>query len=49
MLTTLIAQSTLIEVIKQRHSEDSYLWKIYEEIEMNPKLNFTLRNGALEF
>ena len=49
ILTTMITQLALIEVLKQRQPKDSYLWEIYEEIEVNPKLDFTLRNGALEF
>ena len=32
MLTTMITQLALIEVMKQRELEDPYLWKIYEEM-----------------
>ncbi|GFY95411.1 hypothetical protein Acr_10g0007960 [Actinidia rufa] len=42
ILTTMIAQPTLIEVVKQRYLEDPYLWKIYEEMEVNLKPDFTL-------
>ena len=49
MLATMIAQPALIKIVKQRQLEDSYLWKIYEEIQINLKLDFTLRNGALKF
>ena len=49
MLTAMIAQPTLIEVVKQRQSKDPYLWKIYEELGTNPKPDFTLQNGALKF
>ena len=49
MLTTMIAQPALIEIVRQRQLEDPYLWKIYEEMEINSKLDFTLRNGALKF
>ena len=42
ILTTMITQLALIEVIKQRQSEDPYLWKIYEEMEVNLKTDFTL-------
>ena len=41
MLTTMIAQSALIEVVKQLQLEELYLWKIYEEMEVNPKPDFT--------
>ena len=49
MLATMIAQPTLIEIIKQRQPEDPYLWKVYEKIQINLKPNFTLQNGALKF
>ena len=49
MLTAMIAEPTLIEIIKQRQPEDPYLWKTYEELGTNPKPNFTLQNGALRF
>ena len=49
MLATMIAQPTLIEVVKQLQQKDPYLWKIYEEMEVNPKPDFTLQNGAIEF
>ena len=42
MLATMIAQLTLIEVLKQRQTEESYLWKVYEEMGVNPKPDFTL-------
>ena len=45
----MITQLALIEVIKQRQPEDPHLWKIYEKMEINPKPDFTLRNGVLEF
>ena len=45
----MIAQPTLVEVVKKWQPEDSYLWKIYEKMEVNPKPNFTLQNGDLEF
>ena len=41
-LTTMIAQPMLIKVVKQRQSEDPYLWKIYEEMQINLKLDFNL-------
>ena len=41
-LTTMIAQSVLIEVMRQQQLEDPYLWKIYEEMEVNLKPDFTL-------
>ena len=47
MLTMMIAQQTLIEVVKQWQPKNPYLWKIYKEIEANPKLDFILWNGAL--
>ena len=49
MLINMIAQSALIEVIKQQQPEDPYLWKIYEEMEVNLKPDFTLQDGALKF
>ena len=49
VLATIIAQPTLIEVVKQRQPEDPYLWKVYEEMGVNPKPGFTLQNEALEF
>lgn len=49
MLATVIAQPTLIEVVKQRQPEDLYLWKVYEEWETKPKPDFTLLDGALRF
>ncbi|GFS42569.1 hypothetical protein Acr_00g0080620 [Actinidia rufa] len=49
MLTTMIAQPTLIEIVKQRQPEDPYLWKVYEEMLVNPKLDFTLQDKALRF
>ena len=47
----MIAQPALIEVVKQRQPEDLYLWKIYEEIQINLnfKTDFTLQNLALKF
>ncbi|GFY87122.1 hypothetical protein Acr_05g0007610 [Actinidia rufa] len=47
MLTTMIAQPTLMEIVKQRQPEDPYLWKVYEEILVNPKPDFTLQDKAL--
>ena len=41
MFTTMIAQLTLMEIVKQRQSEDLYLWKVYEEMLVNSKLDFT--------
>ncbi|GFS36587.1 hypothetical protein Acr_00g0046810 [Actinidia rufa] len=49
MLTTMIAQPTLIEIVKQRQPEDPYLWKVYEEMLVNPKPDFTLQDKALSF
>ncbi|GFZ15866.1 hypothetical protein Acr_25g0002750 [Actinidia rufa] len=49
MLTTMIAQPTLIEIVKQRQPEDPYLWKVYEEMLVNPKPDFTLQDRALKF
>ncbi|GFS36766.1 hypothetical protein Acr_00g0047920 [Actinidia rufa] len=49
MLTTMIAQPTLIEIVKRRQPEDPYLWKVYEEMLVNPKLDFTLQDKALRF
>ena len=49
MLTTMIAQPTLIEIVKQRQPEDPYLWKVYEEMLVNSKPDFTLQDGALKF
>ncbi|GFY97645.1 hypothetical protein Acr_12g0001860 [Actinidia rufa] len=49
MLTTMIAQPTLIEIVKQRQPEDPYLWKVYEEMLVNPKPDFTLQDKALRF
>ncbi|GFZ05260.1 hypothetical protein Acr_17g0008320 [Actinidia rufa] len=49
MLTTMIAQPTLIEIVKQRQPEDPYLCKVYEEMLVNPKPDFTLQDRALKF
>ncbi|GFS41553.1 hypothetical protein Acr_00g0075070 [Actinidia rufa] len=49
MLTTMIAQPTLIEIVKRRQPEDPYLWKVYEEMLVNPKPDFTLQDRALSF
>ncbi|GFS35910.1 hypothetical protein Acr_00g0042620 [Actinidia rufa] len=49
MLTTMIAQPTLIEIVKQRQPEDPDLWKVYEEMLVNPKPDFTLQDRALRF
>ncbi|GFZ06811.1 hypothetical protein Acr_18g0009810 [Actinidia rufa] len=49
MLTALIAQPTLIEIVKHRQPKDLNLWKIYEEMMVNPKPDFALQNGALKF
>ncbi|GFZ12689.1 hypothetical protein Acr_23g0010740 [Actinidia rufa] len=49
MLTTMIAQPTLMEIVKQRQLEDPYLWKVYEEMLVNPKPDFTLQDRALRF
>ena len=49
MLTALIAQPMLIKIVKHRQSKDPYLWKIYEEMMVNPKPDFALQNGALKF
>ncbi|GFS32089.1 hypothetical protein Acr_00g0020760 [Actinidia rufa] len=49
MLTAIIAQPTLMETVKQRQPEDPYLWKVYEEMLVNPKPNFTLQDKALRF
>ena len=43
MLTTMITQLALIKAVKQRKPENSYLWKIYEEMQINPKLDFILQ------
>ncbi|GFZ10843.1 hypothetical protein Acr_22g0002410 [Actinidia rufa] len=48
MLTTIITQSTMIEIVKQRQLEDPYLWKVYKEMLVNPKSDFTLQDGALK-
>ena len=42
ILATMIAKPTLIELVKQQQPEDPYLWKIYEEMEVNTKPDFTL-------
>ncbi|GFY87070.1 hypothetical protein Acr_05g0007090 [Actinidia rufa] len=49
MLIAIIAQPTLMETVKQRQPEDPYLWKVYEEMLVNPKPNFTLQDKALRF
>ena len=49
ILTTMITQPALIEVIKQRQPKDPYLWKIYKKMKVNSKPNFTLQDGALKF
>ncbi|GFZ19727.1 hypothetical protein Acr_28g0004320 [Actinidia rufa] len=49
MLTTMIAQPTLMEIVKRRQPEDPYLWKVYEEMLVNPKPDFTLQDRALKF
>ncbi|GFZ03498.1 hypothetical protein Acr_16g0001220 [Actinidia rufa] len=49
MLTTMIAQPTLVEIVKRRQPEDPYLWKVYEEMLVNPKPDFTLQDRALRF
>ena len=49
MFTTMIAQLTLIEIVKQWQPKDMYLWKVYEEMLVNPKLDFTLQDEALKF
>ena len=49
IFTAMIAQPTLMEVVKLRQPEDPYLWKIYEEMIENPKPDFTLQDGALKF
>ena len=41
MLTTMIAQFALIEVVKKLQLEELYLWKIYEEMKVNSKPDFT--------
>ena len=39
----------LIEIVKHRQPEDPYLWKICEEMIVNPNPNFALQNGTLKF
>ena len=35
--------------MKLRQLEDPYLWKIYNEMEVNPKSDFILQDKALKF
>ena len=49
MLTAMIAQPTLIEVVKHRQSEHPCSWKSYEEMQINLKPDFTLQDRVLRF
>ena len=49
MLTNMIAQLIFIEVITQQQLEDPYLWKIYEEMEVNLNLTSPCEMELLSF